>query len=337
MMAARGYEVVLYAPEGSDDTHCEVVECISEVERVATFGADDPNGLPRWPTDDEFALFNRRAAAAIAERAGPEDPVLLTAGWSQRGIKEALPAALCCEPGVGYEGIVTPYCAYESNAWRHYLYGKWGVGDGRWYDTVIPNYFDADDFHTAEGGRDDYLLFVGRLIGRKGPHIAVEIAKATGRKLIVAGPGAIEHSEGLIVAPEVRLEGPVEYAGPVGIEERAELMANAHAVLVPTTYIEPFGGVAVEAMLSGSPAITSPWGAFSETVDQGKTGFRFATLADAIEAVEAAGSLDSTEVRELALERFSLEAVGLQFADWFEKLGTLWRDGWYTRPGVEAA
>ena len=45
--------------------------------------------------------------------------------------------------------------------------------------------------------------------------------------------------------------------GSVGVKERANLLFNADAVIVPTTYIEPFGGVVIEAMLAGTPAITT--------------------------------------------------------------------------------
>lgn len=330
MMAARGFEVVLYAPEGSDDTHCEVVETLSEMERVAIFGADDANRLPAWPTDAEFALSNDRALRAIKDRWQDGDVVLLSSGYSMRELAAELP--FCVEPFVGYEGIVTPYCAFESNAWRHFLYGKRGINDGRWFDTVIPNYFDVEDFPvTAEGGEGDYLLFIGRLIERKGPHIALEIAKAADMRLLIAGPGALDSGDGFVQCPWGRLEGDLEYVGPVGIEGRCELMSGARATLVPTTYIEPFGGVAVESMLCGTPAITSPWGAFSETVEDGLTGYRFATLGEAEQAVYSAESISRERVRSRAVERFSLEAVGREFEDWLCRLDSLWRDGWYTR------
>jgi glycosyltransferase involved in cell wall biosynthesis len=324
-------------PEGSDETYAELVPCLSEVERVATFGWDDPNRLPFWPTDEQFSRFNVRAAVELRERVEPRDLVLLMSGWSQRSIAEALPDLLHCEPFVGYEGILTPYCAFESEAWRHFLYGKWGIGDGRYFDDVIPNFFDPDDFDVPLSDGGDYLLFIGRLIGRKGPHVAAEIAKEAGMRLVVAGPGAVSVEPGRIVAAEVTLEGDVEYVGPVGVAERAELMAGARATLVPTAYIEPFGGVAVESMLAGTPAITSPWGAFSETVEQGVTGFRFSMLHEAVEAVELAGDLEATEVRDRALERFSLDAVGPRFERWFDRLHTLFGAGWYAAKAKEVA
>lgn len=210
----------------------------------------------------------------------------------------------------------------------HHVYGLGQERLGRWYDTVVPNFFDPRDF-TLGTGKGGYLLYLGRLIERKGPHVALQIAERLRKKLIVAGPGAVEHGDGFVRAPDVSLESPLlDYVGEVGPEARRELLAGAEALLVPTLYLEPFGGVAVEAMLSGTPAVTSDFGAFRETVDPGVTGYRFSTLAEAAAAVTAACELDRRLVHEHAIRRFSLETVGPLFDRWFQKLDDLWEGGW---------
>ena len=152
----------------------------------------------------------------------------------------------------------------------------------------------------------------------------------------MAGAGATQVSEGLVVADEVRLEGDVRYVGPVDVAARAELLAGATALLVPTLYVEPFGGVAVEAMLSGTPAVTSDWGAFVETVEEGVTGFRFGTLAEAVAGVALAAQLEPAAVRARAIERYSLEAVAPEFLAWFARLATLRAGGWYEMTAPDA-
>jgi hypothetical protein len=146
--------------------------------------------LPGLPNDAQTELFNQRAIEAIRERIEPRDLILLSAGWTHKAIAAAFPNHIVCEPGVGYEGIFTNYCAFESYAWMHHVYALKGITDGRWFDAVIPNYFDPGDFpcHCSDGA-GDYLLFLGRLISRKGPHIASQIANACGLPLIVAGAG----------------------------------------------------------------------------------------------------------------------------------------------------
>ena len=319
MMTAIGHEVILYAPEGSDETYAKLVVCLTDEERIGIFGEDDSSRLPAWPNDDEWRLFNQRAIEGIKENADPHDLVLLASGWSQKAIQDALPDLLYCEPGVGYEGILTSRCAFESYAWMHHIYGKANINDGRWYDAVIPNYFDMADFPTIGEGKGGYLAYLGRLIHRKGVETAAQIAKDMGMPLKIAGAG------------HMNLPGDVEFIGPVNVQQRAEFLGGAVALLTPTYYIEPFGGVAIEGMMSGTPVITTDWGAFSETVKNGVSGYRFRLLREAIEGVERASNLDRNAVRQYAIDNYSLEAVGPMFDKWFNNLQTLWCDGWYAK------
>jgi glycosyltransferase involved in cell wall biosynthesis len=323
------YNIKLYAPEGPKIEGAELIPCLSNVDRITTFGVDDPTRLPAWPTDEQTRQFNANVIMQIRENTVDEhELILLSGGWTHKSISDALPNRLICEPFCGYEGIFTDKVAFESYSHRHTVYAKRNL-DGRWFDTVIPNFFDLDEFpqpakETIEG---KYLLFVGRLIARKGVHIASEIARATGFPLYVAGAGGKQLGTD-IVADELTIKD-AKYLGPVDIAQRAELMRNAHAVLVPTTYIEPFGGVAVEAMMAGTPAITPNFGAFTETVLNGVSGFRFTTLKEAIRAVEMCGELKPKYIRDYAVGNFGLANVRGKFQSWFNKLDTLWDKGWY--------
>jgi glycosyltransferase involved in cell wall biosynthesis len=210
------------------------------------------------------------------------------------------------------------------------VYGKQGIEDGRWYDTVIPNYFDPDELPFSRENDGD-LLYVGRLIARKGVHVAAQIAEACGRKLLVAGPGCVASEDGLIVMGEGVISGPIEYIGVLGPEERAQAMGRAAVLLAPTGYIEPFGGVAVEAMMCGTPVVATPWGAFTETVRPGVSGELFHTLQEGVDAVELSATFDRLTVRDYAEERYSLDAVAPLYERWFSRLETLWAAGWYER------
>lgn len=147
-----GRELTVYGTEGTD------VELLNEFERRSLFGEDDPSRPPAWPTDEQWFIFNARATAAVAERAEPGDLLLLAGGYSQRLVASALPHLTVCEPFVGYSGICTDFCAFESTAWRHYVYGTMGRDvNGRWMDAVIPNYFDPADFPRTNDGRGEFL------------------------------------------------------------------------------------------------------------------------------------------------------------------------------------
>lgn len=334
MMGAR-HEIFLYAPEGPEVKGATLIPCLPEAQRITTFGTDDPHRLPDWPTDAQSLLFNRNVADALRSLWRPQELVLLTGGRTHLPITEAFPGPLYCEPGVGYEGVFTDKCAFESYAHLHTVYAKNSINDIRWFDAVIPPYCDPEEFPHLNDGDGKYLLFLGRLISRKGPHIAEQIARAAGLPLIVAGAGGILR-DGKLCGLDVEFPA-VEYAGPVGILERAKLMAGAKAVIMPTLYCEPGGNVAIEAMLAGTPVIAPDWGVLSETVSHGVSGFHFRMFQEAVDAVKKCGRLAPQTIRDYAKGRYSLDAVGPLYDKWFNRLVALYGEGWYAKSNVASS
>jgi len=334
MFTDAGHEVILYSGDENDAPCAEHVALFTEKERSADWGAgfDTVSSPLRWDSSLPYwSRMNERAKNAIDARAQTGDYLLLIAGWAQKPIADGLSIVqqrqvLPLEWGVGYEGIFSEFCAFESYAWMHHVYGRQQWATGRFYDAVIPNFFDPDDFHLAP--KSDYLLFVGRLVQRKGPHVAAQIADRLGMRLLVAGPGCAKHEAGRITTVDgMEIVGPVEYVGEVDSTERAELMAAARALIAPTLYIEPFGGVTIEAMLSGTPVVATDFGAFTETVTP-QVGRRFRTLAQGVTETEEVLGLDPGMIRAHALERYSLAAVGRCYDAWFAQLNGLWGPGW---------
>ena len=162
--------------------------------------------------------------------------------------------------------------------------------------------------------KDDYFLYLGRLTPRKGMPIIEEIAKH--HKIVTAGQG------------DMRIPG-TKHVGVVRGIEKAKLIAGAKALICPTTYIEPFGGVAVEAQLSGTPVISTDFGAFVETVIQGETGYRCRSLGEFLQAANKVSELDYSYIASRAQNKYSLEAVAPQWQRWYDQIQTLYRRGWY--------
>jgi len=322
MMTERGHEVVLYAGEQNAAPVTEHVVCIDEAARAAHVGDRHYTEAPWEPLSPAWTVFLANAIDGIRARAGQRDFICLIGGYAQKAISDAFPAHLCVEIGVGYGGCVLPFKIFESYAWMHTVYGARSMNapcavDGAWYDAVIPGYLDPAEFpYRGRHRREhDYYLFVGRLIDRKGYRVAQEVCEKLGKRLVLAGPG--EH------------HGYGEFVGVVGPEERGRLMAGARALFAPTTYIEPFGNVAIEAMACGTPVIATDWGAFTETVVDGVTGYRCRSFAEFIQAAKAAPHLDPQVIRRHILRHYSLGVIGAQYERYFERLSTLWGQGWY--------
>ena len=98
---------------------------------------------------------------------------------------------------------------------------------------------------------------------------------------------------------------------------------------MPTNFTEPFAGSGVEAMLCGTPLIAVDYGAFTETIIDGVTGFRCHTLQDWIDAIHDAGDLDRHVVAAITRSRYSLEACGKKYDKIFKDINNLNRKGWY--------
>jgi glycosyltransferase involved in cell wall biosynthesis len=165
--------------------------------------------------------------------------------------------------------------------------------------TLIPHGIDTDTFPFGEGG--DYLLFLGRMIEDKGPFEAIQIARAAGMPLVLAGPAEEGFDER--IAPEI--DGrQITYVGRVQPPERDRLLAGAAALLYPLLYPEPFGLVVIEAMACGTPVLGVGIGAVPELVEPGLTGYLSDSWRGLAGLVGDAVALDRSTIRARAVERF---------------------------------
>lgn len=331
MLARSGDSAIVYGPDIADpDVHenaVEYVPLVFEADRKEWFGQsewDTKQVFNRWDTEDIcWTTMNIRAIEAIRERWQPGDILGLIGGLCQQqiitGLSDLNP--LVTEWGIGYSGIIPgTHKVFESYAWMHHLTGHHNE-TLHFFDTVIPNCFDKRDFEfSADTG--EYLLYMGRPNALKGLDIIRDIAARTEYPIVVAGqPGA-------------DIPG-AEYVGVVTGTRKADLLAGARALLSPTIYLEPFGGVAVEAMMSGTPVIATDYGAFTETVRHGLTGYRCRTLRDFMDAVDGAGELNRSFIRDYAIESYSTERGAAMYSTYLNRLSTLYEDGWYQ--GVNTA
>ena len=333
MMKSLGHIVYLYGSEQNEAPCDEFITCITKDEQKSNNWKKEFFAIEWNPNVSYWKIMNDNTIIEIGRRIERTDFICIIGGNCQKPISDAFPNHSSVEYGIGYEGVYSKYRVFESYAWMHYVYGLTKQMNGNYYDTVIPNYFDPADFPLGDK-KQDYFLFIGRMISRKGAHIAAQVCKELGVKLILAGQGVREQKDGKIVADDMIIEGDVEHVGVVGVKERGELMSKARAVFVPTQYIGPFEGVHAEAMMCGTPVITTDWGVFSETVYDGLNGFRTRTMGEMIEAAKLCDKLNYKEIRDYAIGRFSLNVVRHQYDTYFQRLLQLWGDGWYSKDSL---
>jgi glycosyltransferase involved in cell wall biosynthesis len=165
-------------------------------------------------------------------------------------------------------------------------------------------------------GRGSQACYLGRFIPGKGPVEAIEAARSAGVHLVMAGPANQYYRSH--VAPLV--DGhTVEYVGPVSTAERAELLGSSGVLLAPVQAPEPFGLVLVEAMMCGTPVVTTALGASPEIVESGVTGFCAAEPGELPGLIHAALRLDRSAVRRRAEARFSAVRMVADYLAVFEK------------------
>jgi hypothetical protein len=162
--------------------------------------------------------------------------------------------------------------------------------------------------------RTDALCFVGRVAEEKGIVDAIEVAKAAGRPLKIAakiGPvGPEKNYNEVVFQPALEAAGnAVEYLGEISQAERDQLFAESHAVLMPGSWPEPFGLVAIEALACGTPVIARRSGALPEIVRDGIDGFFGDDVTAMAFKVDRVADLDREAIRESVIDRFSVERM----------------------------
>ncbi|HET7376781.1 MAG TPA: glycosyltransferase, partial [Anaerolineae bacterium] len=249
--------------------------------------------------------------AEIARRKRSND-FLLCAWDAHQYVASHYNDMIVVETGIGYgRGHFAPFKIFESYAMLHAYYGSRAVmysGKMDWFDVVIPNYFDPADFEFSDQ-KEDWLLFLGRVYEPKGIYQAIAVAETTRTRLKVAGPGPF------------RKPSPfVDYEGFAWLDKRRMLLSKAKAVIMPSIYVEPFGGVQVEAMMSGTPVISPDWGAFVECNLHGITGYRCRSLEQFCWAVNNIHCISPHTCRQWAESNYSMDRIAAMYQEYFEMI-----------------
>jgi glycosyltransferase involved in cell wall biosynthesis len=175
------------------------------------------------------------------------------------------------------------------------------------YLATVYNGIDLSLYPLQGCGGDD-LIFLGRIHPDKGVHLAIEVARLSGMRLIIAG--IIQDKTYFREQIQPHLDNQnILYIGPVGVTGKNDLFARARALLHLNTIPERFGLVLVEANAAGVPVIAMNLGSCREVIEDGKTGFLVDNVTEAIQALGRIPEIDRSACRSRVRQHFSIETM----------------------------
>lgn len=338
MMRAHGFHVTHYGVEGSVSGADEDVTLLTRAEHLELLGIESYDHAPTklvgdYARDDSpvYRQFNYYLRDALKERLQPGDVFCLPFGYAHTAAYSGLPLirsgeVALIESGIGYPKPATLTRVYESEAWRHWTLGNemregmdWRTKRLEW---VVPNYYDLNDWCNSyptplSGDENRTVVYLGRLENVKGLQLLPLLARARPDLIfVICGQG---DPSPFLVEPNI------VYKEPIKGRDREAYFARARCGIFPSRFVEPFCGAAVECMLTGTPVITSDFGAFTETVLQGQTGYRCRTLPTFLAALDDVCRLERRDVTIRTAERYGLRPVGARYARVFDELASAMR------------
>lgn len=183
--------------------------------------------------------------------------------------------------------------------------------------AVVPNGIDVARWPAGPGGR--YVVWSGRIVGEKGPHLAIEAAQHSGHPLVLAGPVVDDEFFRRRIGPQLGVR--VRYAGHLDQHRLAALVGGAAAALVTPLWDEPYGLVVAEAMACGTPVVAFARGGIPELVDE-RCG-RLVPPGDVVamaRAIPVVTELSRTQVRRIAVARHDVSTMVAKYVALYRSL-----------------
>jgi len=215
-------------------------------------------------------------------------------------------------------------------------------------ENVVHHGIEVEEYPVKEKlDNGNYLFTIGRVTRDKGQDKAIEIAKKTGSKLIIAGCVQNKHADreffaGLensidlsaevgkhpvdddyyarVIKPLLDCDKQIIYIGEIRSEHKKHWYRHARATLFPIQWGEPFGLVLVESMACGTPVIALDKGAVPEIIVDGKTGFVVNSVDAMIEAVSRIDSIDPGDCRKHVQNHFSITSMAYKYSELYHKI-----------------
>jgi glycosyltransferase involved in cell wall biosynthesis len=309
-MDRRGHDVTTFA-SGDSAVPGRHIETVPEALRPAGFGGDA----------GPYMLATMRQ---VIDRAHEFDLIHSHLEWSSLLLAQVLPVPVVTT----FHGRLD--LPWARDALRDAPRGLVAISQNQasthpdvpW--TVIYNGLDLRGA-PFDRRRSDSLCFVGRVAPEKGIVEAIDIARQAERPLRIAakvGPNPPEQAYyENVFRPALEAAGrDVEFLGELEQADRDALFAESAAALMPGSWPEPFGLVAIEALACGTPVVARRIGALPEIIRDGVDGFFGDDVAQLAFKVASVDTLDRSEIRRSVLERFSAARMTDAYMDLYREL-----------------
>ena len=174
---------------------------------------------------------------------------------------------------------------------------------------VVHNALDVSGI-PCQQEKGDHLVWLGRMSPDKAAHVAIDLAREAGRRILLAGKLS-EPDEKDYFDREVRprLGDDAEFVDEVAGDDKYAFLGGAAGFLFPLEWEEPFGMVLIEAMACGTPVLSLARGAVPEVVVDGRTGFVRQEAADLVPLIDRLGEIDPSACRAHVEESFAPERM----------------------------
>jgi glycosyltransferase involved in cell wall biosynthesis len=177
---------------------------------------------------------------------------------------------------------------------------------------VVHNATDVNRLRfSPEPGKEPSLAFLGRITANKGADTAIRVALRTGMRLRLGGTISDEPGDREFFEEEIRprLDGQIQWIGPVDDEAKQKLLGEATALLFPIRWPEPCALVLPESLACGTPVVALRCASTPEVIEDGITGFLCNSEDELVEAVAKVSLIDRSACRRSAETRFSTRAM----------------------------
>ena len=175
---------------------------------------------------------------------------------------------------------------------------------------------------TKQPGED--LVWLGRFMPEKGPHLAIEAARRAGKRIVLAGTidKAVQESTRYfheVIESQIDQQ-QVRYIGPVNRKQKIRLLSTAFGFLNPIEWEEPFGMVMIEAMALGCPVISFARGAAPELINDREVGFLVHNVDEMVRSIPRLADLDRAACRRHVELHFSARAMAETYVKIYQEI-----------------